>query len=37
MMFIGDRYEGSADPSHSNLQLEERGEVAFKNGAVYKG
>jgi len=32
---IGDVYEGSYDPN--GQQLEDKGEVVFKNGAVYKG
>lgn len=35
---IGEIYEGQfVNGDVQNLQLEEKGEVIFKNGAVYKG
>lgn len=33
---IGDKYEGNGARSDEG-QLEERGEIVFKNGAVYQG
>ena len=36
-LIVGDKYEGGTTYQGDNMNLEERGEVVFKNGAVYKG